>query len=647
MGQKFALIIGNSEYEDASLRRLVTPSGDVDALAGVLNDSAIGAFDDVRALLNESSASIRRAIARFFAQKKSDDLLLLYFSGHGVLDEQGHLHLAARDTERDLLSGTAIPANFVTGEMDRSPSRRQVFILDCCHSGAFSRGTKGVLGASVGTGAAFEGAGFGRVVLTATDATQYAWEGDQVIGQPENSVFTHFLIEGLRSGEADTDADGRITLDELYAYVYGQVLSRTPRQTPGKWSYRQQGEIVIANNPHPAKLKPAPLPGELQQTIEDSRPWVREGAVRELERLLNGSLPGLALAAHEALKRLAGDDSKRVAGAAMEILNAYEAMQGEKEKEREKEEAERAARERAEKEREKEKAERIAREKAEAERIAREGAERERVAKEKAEAERIAREKAEQEQLGGERVDKSAPATKIAAGRLTLIQWGALIILISLAVVLCPLFLGLQMQAGIFAKATSTAAEITATQEALQAIGGGGRIAFTSNRDGNREIYVMNADGLDPTRLTYNQAGDSDPAWSPDGARIAFSSERDGNWEIYVMNADGSDQTNLTNNSAADVPPAWSPDGARIAFYSYRDGNAEIYVMNADGSNQTRLTNNSANDYAPAWSPDGARIAFGSYRDNKDEIYVMNADGSNQTRLTNNSADDWDPAWQP
>ncbi|MEK7276355.1 MAG: caspase family protein, partial [Chloroflexota bacterium] len=161
MGQKFALIIGNSEYEDASLRRLVTPGGDVDALASVLKDSAIGAFDDVQTLLNESSASIRRAIARFFAKRKSDDLLLLYFSGHGVLDEQGHLHLAARDTERDLLSGTAIPANFVTGEMDRSPSRRQVFILDCCHSGAFSRGTKGVLGASVGTGAAFEGAGFG------------------------------------------------------------------------------------------------------------------------------------------------------------------------------------------------------------------------------------------------------------------------------------------------------------------------------------------------------------------------------------------------------------------------------------------------------------------------------------------------------
>jgi len=85
---------------------------------------------------------------------------------------------------------------------------------------------------------------------------------------------------------------------------------------------------------------------------------------------------------------------------------------------------------------------------------------------------------------------------------------------------------------------------------------------------------------------------------------IAFSSQRDGYNEIYVMNADGSGLTNLTNNSADDWSPAWSADGAKIAFSSDRDGNAEIYVMNADGSGQTRLTNNSADDWSPAWSPE-------------------------------------------
>jgi hypothetical protein len=186
------------------------------------------------------------------------------------------------------------------------------------------------------------------------------------------------------------------------------------------------------------------------------------------------------------------------------------------------------------------------------------------------------------------------------------------------------------------------AAQATATARAQAR-----RIAFTSNRDGNWEIYVMNADGSGVTRLTNNPAEDDLPSWSPDGRRIAFASNRDGNREIYVMNADGSGQINLTNNPAYDGVPSWSPDGRRIAFVSNRDGNREIYVMNADGSGQINLTNNPAYDDLPSWSLDGRRIAFVSNRDGNREIYVMNADGSGVTRLTNNPAwDEW-PAWSP
>ncbi len=85
--------------------------------------------------------------------------------------------------------------------------------------------------------------------------------------------------------------------------------------------------------------------------------------------------------------------------------------------------------------------------------------------------------------------------------------------------------------------------------------------------------------------------------------KIAFGSDRDGNWEIYVMDADGSNATNLTNNSALDGYPVWSPDGTKIVFLSDRDDNVEIYVMDADGSNPTNLTNNPAEDHFPAWSP--------------------------------------------
>jgi len=174
------------------------------------------------------------------------------------------------------------------------------------------------------------------------------------------------------------------------------------------------------------------------------------------------------------------------------------------------------------------------------------------------------------------------------------------------------------------------------------------KISFFSTRDGNQEIYMMNPDGTNQTRLTNNLANESDTSWSPDGTKIAFTSYRDGNGEIYVMNSDGTNQVNLTNNPALDYYPAWSPDGARIAFVSTRDGNHEIYLMNPDGTNPVNLTNHAALDYAPAWSPDGMKITFVSERDDSNgEIYVMNQDGTNVTRLTNNTALDYDPSWSP
>src|SRR5574341_779260 len=187
----------------------------------------------------------------------------------------------------------------------------------------------------------------------------------------------------------------------------------------------------------------------------------------------------------------------------------------------------------------------------------------------------------------------------------------------------------------------------TPPPSATPSAGGSGLIVFEARRDGNSEIYVMNADGSAQTRLTNNAADDARPLWSPDGGRVAFESKRDGNSEIYVMNADGSAQTRLTNNTAEDTQPSWSPFGSRIAFVSTRDGNSEIYAVNADGSAQARLTNNSAEDTNPVWSPDGARIAFVSPRDGNGEIYVMNADGSAQRRLTGNTTTDWCFAWSP
>jgi formylglycine-generating enzyme required for sulfatase activity len=180
--------------------------------------------------------------------------------------------------------------------MNKSRSQRQLLILDCCNSGAFAYASKSAsaVGKSMGIATAFEGSGFGRVVLTATDATQYAWEGDKIIGDTQKSVFTHFLIEGLK-GEADRDGDGRINVDELYDYTYEQVVTRTPKQTPGKWSYRQQGDLVLRENLQPREAKPVPFEipkdeREIERPV--AQPIVEKRSIPKLNRQLVGGVVG-------------------------------------------------------------------------------------------------------------------------------------------------------------------------------------------------------------------------------------------------------------------------------------------------------------------------------------------------------------------
>ena len=318
---KYALIIGNNKYDDQKLAQLKTPAADSQALAKILDDQTIGSFDEVSPLINQTETRVRRAISTFLSNKKPDDLVLLYFSGHGILDDRGRLYLALKDTQVNLLKATSIPSSFIADEMDSCRSKRQILILDCCHSGAFARGTKGEQKAITET--TFEGSGFGRVVLTASDSTQYALEGDQVIKQTELSLFTHFLLEGLKSGEADTNNDGHISLDEWYDYTYGRVISETPKQVPHKWSYNQQGDLIIARNPH-VKKRVVELPYELVQALESSFVGIRESAVNELGKYLRSSDPEMVELAISSLKRMREDDSRRISSLAERLLSEFE-----------------------------------------------------------------------------------------------------------------------------------------------------------------------------------------------------------------------------------------------------------------------------------------------------------------------------------
>jgi len=183
------------------------------------------------------------------------------------------------------------------------------------------------------------------------------------------------------------------------------------------------------------------------------------------------------------------------------------------------------------------------------------------------------------------------------------------------------------------------------------------KILFARNFNGNNyEIYTMQTDGTNQTRLTTNPAYDDQPKWSPDSSKIVFMSDRGGNFDIFTMNADGTAQTNITNSFAAEGFPVWSPNGTKIAFVRgdlRNPSSFEIYVMDAAGTNQTRLTNDSAIDGVPAWSPDGSKIVFMTgpssvFDPNGFEIFTMNAlDGSNRTRLTNNNVVDGSPSYSP
>jgi uncharacterized caspase-like protein len=296
---KYALIIGNNQYEEPKLAQLKTPEDDARALARVLRAKSIGNFDEVNQLINQSEVKTRRAISAFLSDRKPDDLVLLYFSGHGILDDRGSLFLALKDTRTNSLNATGISSSFITYEMDNCRSRRQILILDCCNSGAFARGTKGEQKAV--TESTFEGNGTGRAVLTASDSTQFAFEGDQVVSQIYLSLFTHFLVEGLKTGEADINGDGKISLDEWYDYTHTKITSLTPRQIPHKWSYNQQGELIIARNPF-AKKKREKVSQNLSQPERKLNSSFIDVAVRDFEKLLRSRAPEPQI--HENVLRL-------------------------------------------------------------------------------------------------------------------------------------------------------------------------------------------------------------------------------------------------------------------------------------------------------------------------------------------------------
>jgi hypothetical protein len=311
-----ALIVAVADYSDRRLRQLRAPAVDAERLAGVLRDPSIGGFR-VEVASDVREGELRRRLARFFANRHPDDLLLVHFSCHGVKDDSGELYLAAMDTDSDVLAATGLAAGWLNDQIGRCRSKRIVVLLDCCFSGSFPFGSLRRAGEQVNIQDHLGGRG--RAVITASNSMEFSYEGDELAGAGQPSFFTGAVVEALETGKADRDGDRRISVDELYDYVYDRVRERTPSQSPTILS-SLEGPLYIARSSYQPPVEPATLPKELLALIENHFAGARLGAVEEFATMLRSNDPSVVLAARHALESMVDDDSRSVSTRAEQVL---------------------------------------------------------------------------------------------------------------------------------------------------------------------------------------------------------------------------------------------------------------------------------------------------------------------------------------
>lgn len=242
---KVALLIGVSEY-DSSFKPLPAACRDVEAMKQVLQNSEMGGFDDVQTLINLNQWEMAESIETWFRERLSDDLVLLFFSGHGTKDAKRDLYFAARNTRKvgeELITSTAVSASFVNDKIKRSKSKQQVIILDCCFSGAFGD----LVGKDDGA-IDFENqlGAEGSVVLTSSSSTQYSFEQKEA----DLSIYTRYVVEGIQTGAADENNDGLISVDELHQYASRKVQEAAPAMKSRIIVLRDEGfRIQLAKAP--------------------------------------------------------------------------------------------------------------------------------------------------------------------------------------------------------------------------------------------------------------------------------------------------------------------------------------------------------------------------------------------------------------
>jgi len=316
-GPRVALIVATARYDDPALRQLRAPVRDSGDFVEVLGDPGIGGFK-ITQVIDQTEGAIRRAIASFLSGRGVDDTVLVYLSCHGVQDAHGRLFFAATDTVKDQPVATAVRATELWEQMEDCRSRRMILILDCCFSGAFNKNTKG----DTDLERQLAPQGRGRSVLTASRGFEYSFEGEPLnSADAPGSVFTTGLVEGIRTGAADANGDGLISLVDAYDYAYRHVQRVGAKQTPQHWLFGGEGAtLVLARSPAGRMVIPAPLPEPLAAGLDSRYPSLRIGAVNELGGWLTDPDPARVLAATQALRHAADNDIPVVAHAARDHL---------------------------------------------------------------------------------------------------------------------------------------------------------------------------------------------------------------------------------------------------------------------------------------------------------------------------------------
>ena len=227
MAKKLALLIGVSEYQDG-LPAIPTAVNDVRNMQRVLENPQIAGFDEVKPLLEPSFEQIRVGIHNLFAKRHKDDLILLFFSGHGITDKFGNLYLATPQTSGDAFQATAVSASYIQERMRYSDCRKQLVILDCCYSGAFAQGWQPKLNCDI-------------ALLASSSPSQASYEAEKT------GIYTRYLVEGME-GAADTDNNGEVLIRELHSYAKEKVQLVRPKMKPYIQAFQEGFQIAIAKS---------------------------------------------------------------------------------------------------------------------------------------------------------------------------------------------------------------------------------------------------------------------------------------------------------------------------------------------------------------------------------------------------------------